>query len=629
MSNTIGSLVVDLVANTAQFTNELQKMNKQVKDVTESIKSTLEGIGFLVVIDQIKDAITEATRFGDEISKSAAKTGAGTQALTELAFAAKQVGIDLPSLTQSIDKMEKSISNAETGIGTSKTAFDALGISLGQLKNLSPDKQFEEIADQINKLPTPTDKARAAMEIFGRAGAELLPLFEQGAAGIELARQKAVAFGASFDEDQIKRLKDANDSINDMKASFTALATTLTAAVSPGLKSFFDSINDISTGNKLGIVGREVKDLQERIAAADQLAPNSYESKALQKQLNDAQQVIAGLNLAKKIKDDLSSTFTDNNGVQPGAAPGFLPDIKEITVNPNLKTRIDGMKKFYQDLDDATETGYEKLITDTSKLQAKLDLLVADGQISLADSFNRARDKDDTQALSSFFTTNAAEIEAAFKDMEISGKVHFAAISADAKVASENMSAEFRQNAQIAVSVGNAITNTFQQAFDNIGKGGLKGLVIDFINAFRKILDQALALDLAKALGITEAFKNQGSDSALGSLFSGLSSLFGGGGSAGNDASTAATIGFASGGSFQVGGNGGTDSQLVQFRASPNERVTVSTPGQQSSGGSVIMQNTYNIGSGVSRADVIQACNQSSRATVAHVSKLIKGGAFA
>src|SRR5690606_22922473 len=38
---------------------------------------------------------------------------------------------------------------------------------------------------------------------------------------------------------------------------------------------------------------------------------------------------------------------------------------------------------------------------------------------------------------------------------------------------------------------------------------------------------------------------------------------------------------FANGGSFMVGGVGGTDSQLVQFMASPNERVTVETPRQQ------------------------------------------------
>jgi tape measure domain-containing protein len=40
-------------------------------------------------------------------------------------------------------------------------------------------------------------------------------------------------------------------------------------------------------------------------------------------------------------------------------------------------------------------------------------------------------------------------------------------------------------------------------------------------------------------------------------------------------------LGLATGGSFEVGGSGGTDSQVVAFRATPGERVDVSTPGQQ------------------------------------------------
>lgn len=39
--------------------------------------------------------------------------------------------------------------------------------------------------------------------------------------------------------------------------------------------------------------------------------------------------------------------------------------------------------------------------------------------------------------------------------------------------------------------------------------------------------------------------------------------------------------GFQNGGDFRVGGAGATDSQLVAFRASPNETVSVRTPGQQ------------------------------------------------
>jgi tape measure domain-containing protein len=44
---------------------------------------------------------------------------------------------------------------------------------------------------------------------------------------------------------------------------------------------------------------------------------------------------------------------------------------------------------------------------------------------------------------------------------------------------------------------------------------------------------------------------------------------------------SATFAGFENGGKFKVGGSGGPDSQLVQFRASPNETVSVKTPGQE------------------------------------------------
>lgn len=44
---------------------------------------------------------------------------------------------------------------------------------------------------------------------------------------------------------------------------------------------------------------------------------------------------------------------------------------------------------------------------------------------------------------------------------------------------------------------------------------------------------------------------------------------------------SAQLTGFQNGGSFRVGGSGDTDSQLVAFRATPNETVSVRTPGQE------------------------------------------------
>ncbi len=86
----------------------------------------------------------------------------------------------------------------------------------------------------------------------------------------------------------------------------------------------------------------------------------------------------------------------------------------------------------------------------------------------------------------------------------------------------------------------------------------------------------------------------------LGSLFtSGFSNSFGL--SDQNLLGSAASLfGFASGGSFKVGGQGATDSKLVQFMATPGEQVTVKTPKQQNSseGNPVYVTNNFTITGG-------------------------------
>jgi lambda family phage tail tape measure protein len=86
----------------------------------------------------------------------------------------------------------------------------------------------------------------------------------------------------------------------------------------------------------------------------------------------------------------------------------------------------------------------------------------------------------------------------------------------------------------------------------------------------------------------------EGGGGFLASLGGIASSLFGGGGGTGQPstgsgggggglaqlAALGANLAFRNGGSFNVGGSGGPDSQLVAFRASPGENVQINKPGQ-------------------------------------------------
>jgi len=116
-----------------------------------------------------------------------------------------------------------------------------------------------------------------------------------------------------------------------------------------------------------------------------------------------------------------------------------------------------------------------------------------------------------------------------------------------------------------------------------------------------------------------------GMNKAFGQLFglagNALGGLFGGGGGAGGIAVSAPeSIGslggipsiaggglkFGNGGSFKVGGFGGTDSQVVAFRATPGEMVDVRTPGQSRGEAVNITTNIDARGAGPREVDLLR-----------------------
>lgn len=115
---------------------------------------------------------------------------------------------------------------------------------------------------------------------------------------------------------------------------------------------------------------------------------------------------------------------------------------------------------------------------------------------------------------------------------------------------------------------------------------------------------QTAAGSIAQTPGIFGQFLG-GLQSIFGNLLSGLGSIFsslfsgGGGGGFGFFGSLFrgifGGIGFATGGGFTVGGQGGVDSQLVAFRASPGERVQIKRPGEDERDTSSRQQIVFNV----------------------------------
>jgi hypothetical protein len=634
MSNTIGSIVVEMAADIAGFRGKLNEAVKATNEAVEKIKTGFELIGVGLSVESLIEFTKSTIELGDQLYRASLKAGINAGAFSELAFAAKSSGLGVDELSAALAKMQKAISSEGSGTGSAKAAFEALGVTFDDLKRLTPDQQFTIFAERINELKVPADRTRAAIELFGRSGADLLPLFSQGAEGIAKARMEAGLLGASFSDETVERMHLTQESIDHLTASLKGLGVAIVVDVAPELALLADRLTGFISGDEITKVSAQIALLQIQLEQQHSGYFGPAAGAATDKELLSLEMKLSKLKLIEQLSIDMKNQGINGLLDTLGAPPGYTPpvDLSAITINPNLKIREDSLKKFYEDMDAITQTGGEKLFSDTALLQARLDVLVKDGIISQSDAFNRARGPADAKALSEFFTTNKAIIGESTKAMADDFKESFAEQAAAARAAGEAMRAEYEKTGRLADQFSGTISNTFAQAFENIGKGGLRGLVANFASAFKQIVAQAEAMNLAKSLGLGSSSEGGSSFlSALAGLFTGGWGGSGGGGSGvTNGAGNQDVPRWATGGSFMVGGSGGTDSQLVKFKASPNERVTISTPGQTQ--GVTVINNNY-IDARTDSTQIGQLIQASTQRAVqqskAEMVDLIKRGGFA
>lgn len=250
---TVGTLAVNVVANTQGFASGMER----ARAVTRTFNSGLGGavgqlsgfaakLGLAVsaaaalrsILGQLADSMNRI----DDAAKTGQKIGATAQEIRALQRAGSLSGVD--DLTNSLGKMEAVVGKARAGIKSSQEAFSRLGLDFNKLASESPMTALGEIADAINKLPTPADRAAAAMQIFGRAGKDMLPLLAEGSAGLaEMAKRSEELQGhlSDFDAHQVE---EVNDALEDAKLAWQGVFDAVIIASAPAIKAvalFFET----------------------------------------------------------------------------------------------------------------------------------------------------------------------------------------------------------------------------------------------------------------------------------------------------------------------------------------------------------------------------------------------------
>lgn len=517
MAGSLGSLVIELAANTARLQSDMGRAVEIANRTAERFKGAFAflsvGLGVAGSGGMFGEMIRKSVEFGDQLNKLSTKSGMATEAFSQLAYASRLAGVDTASLSTALAKMQVALSNARSGGQEQKQALAALGLTLKDFVSLAPDRQFELLADRINKLKDPADRARAAIAFFGRAGADLLPLFEDGAEGIRKAREEAEKIGQSFSKDKLQALTDAKDSVDRLSESFSAMATTLTAKLAPALKAAFDRITEVINGGEIVRLKKEIADLeaaQNSVGFGEfstGLAPPDFSKEIAARRAR----------IAELTKSAVSAAAGAAGGGGSGNPPGFKDTegaidalLVHLKSTKSLARPMDELRKSWQE---STRTAAEAAGAEFGTFTARLNEQLKQNEIDVDEYNKRIEEAIDAQLPK--MTTAADKLAGRYKDA-------VDAMSVYSEQAARNMQSAF----------ADFLFDPFQN--------GIKGMLKGFVDIIRRMAAEMIASKVFDFLGAWGKSKG----GVLGSFLG----FFGGGKASGGPVSA--------GGTYLVGEHG-------------------------------------------------------------------------
>jgi len=252
----VGALRVVLGADTADLDKGLKSSQNKLAAFGDVAKASMAvvaaavGAAAVAVGMSIKTAIDNA----DKVNKLSQSTGTTTEEFTKLSYAATLADVSQESLAKSLGKLSKAMVSAGTdAAGTAGQAFTAMGISVkntdGTLKSSS--EVLGEVAGKFEGYRDGAAKTDLAIKLFGKSGAELIPLLNQGKQGLQDAGDEAEKYGLVLDKKTTVAAEAFNDNLKRMDMIKQGLVTTIAAKLLPAFEQLSETMLEAKSNSTL------------------------------------------------------------------------------------------------------------------------------------------------------------------------------------------------------------------------------------------------------------------------------------------------------------------------------------------------------------------------------------------
>jgi len=233
--------------NIRRLGGSLKGLQGQAKSAAMSftaLKGAVAGFGAAIagsaIVGGLGAIVKKSIDAGDELFNLQAKTGIAASALIGLGNAAKLADVDQATLSKFLTRLSVNLVKAAEGNDELARKFKALGVGVKDANDqvVPADRALKQIADRFADMPDGAQKAAAAVALFGKSGADLIPLLNEGAASMD-------KFTYKVGEDFAARSDLFNDTITELGIKTQGFGLELTDALLPALQTILEVFGDL------------------------------------------------------------------------------------------------------------------------------------------------------------------------------------------------------------------------------------------------------------------------------------------------------------------------------------------------------------------------------------------------
>lgn len=227
-----------------------------------------------------------AADIADSTDKAAQSAGLAIDEYGKLQFVFEQGNVGADQFGVAMKKLNQNIDQASKGTGAGAAIFKQLGVEVknadGTLR--STGDILKDIADKFQKLPDGPRKSALAVQLFGKAGAAIVPILNDGGKEMQRLEDRAVSLGLVLDKTAGKIGDDFGDALNEVKRSVGGISTQVGLQLAPAFTDAFKTITDVLIANRTEIlaftqtianqVGPAIKDIINALAGNDTAVVN-------------------------------------------------------------------------------------------------------------------------------------------------------------------------------------------------------------------------------------------------------------------------------------------------------------------------------------------------------------------